>query len=136
MSSNHPPIHLTWLGGPEVERLSLTDDEILGAIETSLAAQGRGETVIEAVKTYFGESHNRGIVERLIKHLTIEDAEKPRTDSKVALAMPLASGPGASEGGRSSSPTPAPISKASKGGSRKNHFLTRRRASRSGRRSW
>jgi ornithine cyclodeaminase len=45
--SNHPPIHLTWLGGPEVERLALTDDEILGAIETSLAAQGRGETVIE-----------------------------------------------------------------------------------------
>jgi DNA ligase (NAD+) len=43
-----------------------------------------GETVIEAVKTYFGESHNRGIVERLTKHLTIEDAEKPRTDSKVA----------------------------------------------------
>ncbi len=43
-----------------------------------------GDTVIEAVKTYFGESHNRGIVERLTKHLTIEDAEKPRTDSKVA----------------------------------------------------
>jgi DNA ligase (NAD+) len=43
-----------------------------------------GETVIEAVKAYFGESHNRGIVERLTKHLTIEDAEKPKTDSKVA----------------------------------------------------
>ncbi len=43
-----------------------------------------GETVIEAIKAYFGESHNRGIVERLTKHLTIEDAEKPKTDSKVA----------------------------------------------------
>jgi DNA ligase (NAD+) len=43
-----------------------------------------GETVIEAVKAYFGESHNRGIVERLTKHLTIEDAETPKTDSKVA----------------------------------------------------
>ncbi len=43
-----------------------------------------GETVIEAVKAYFGESHNRGIVERLTRHLTIEDAEKPKTDSKVA----------------------------------------------------
>jgi DNA ligase (NAD+) len=43
-----------------------------------------GETVIEAIKAYFGESHNRGIVERLTRHLTIEDAEKPRTDSKVA----------------------------------------------------
>jgi DNA ligase (NAD+) len=43
-----------------------------------------GETVIEAIKAYFGENHNRGIVERLTKHLTIEDAEKPKTDSKVA----------------------------------------------------
>jgi DNA ligase (NAD+) len=43
-----------------------------------------GDTVIEAVKTYFGESHNRGIVERLTKEVTIFDAEKPRTDSKVA----------------------------------------------------
>jgi len=43
-----------------------------------------GETVIEAVKAYFGESHNRGIVERLTRHLTIEDAEKPKTDSRVA----------------------------------------------------
>jgi DNA ligase (NAD+) len=43
-----------------------------------------GETVIEAIRAYFGESHNRGIVERLTKHLTIENAEKPKTDSKVA----------------------------------------------------
>jgi len=43
-----------------------------------------GDTVIEAVKTYFGESHNRGIVERLTKEVTILDAEKPRTDSEVA----------------------------------------------------
>lgn len=43
-----------------------------------------GDTVIEAVKSYFGESHNRGIVERLTKEVTILDAEKPRTDSKVA----------------------------------------------------
>jgi DNA ligase (NAD+) len=43
-----------------------------------------GDTVIAAVKAYFGESHNRGIVERLTKHVKIEDAEKPRTDSAVA----------------------------------------------------
>jgi DNA ligase (NAD+) len=43
-----------------------------------------GETVIEAVKAYFGESHNRGIVERLTKQVKVLDAEKPRTDSKVA----------------------------------------------------
>ena len=43
-----------------------------------------GDTVIEAIRTYFGESHNRGIVERLTKEVTILDAEKPKTDSAVA----------------------------------------------------
>ncbi|HYW61952.1 MAG TPA: NAD-dependent DNA ligase LigA [Bradyrhizobium sp.] len=43
-----------------------------------------GDTVIAAVKAYFGEGHNRGIVERLTKHVKIEDAEKPKTDSAVA----------------------------------------------------
>jgi DNA ligase (NAD+) len=43
-----------------------------------------GDTVIEAIKAYFGESHNRGIVERLIKQVKILDAEKPKTDSKIA----------------------------------------------------
>jgi DNA ligase (NAD+) len=43
-----------------------------------------GETVIEGIRTYFGEKHNRGIVERLTKQVKILDAEKPRADSKVA----------------------------------------------------
>jgi DNA ligase (NAD+) len=43
-----------------------------------------GETVIEAIKAYFGESHNRGIVERLTKEVEILDAEKPRANSQVA----------------------------------------------------
>ena len=43
-----------------------------------------GDTVIAAVAAYFGESHNRGIVERLTKEVTIVDAEKPKTDSKIA----------------------------------------------------
>ena len=43
-----------------------------------------GETVIESIKAYFGESHNRGIVERLIEEVKIVDAEKPRADSVVA----------------------------------------------------
>ncbi len=41
------PIHFTYLNGPDMEALALTDDEILGAIEASLAMQGRGQTVIE-----------------------------------------------------------------------------------------
>ena len=40
-------IHLHYLNGVDVAQLALTDDEILAAIEAQLAAQGRGETVIE-----------------------------------------------------------------------------------------
>ncbi len=43
-----------------------------------------GETVIEAIRAYFGESHNRGIVERLTKEVKILDAERPKTDSTIA----------------------------------------------------
>jgi DNA ligase (NAD+) len=44
-----------------------------------------GDTVIESVAAYFGESHNRGIVERLVRELDeIVDAEKPKSNSKVA----------------------------------------------------
>ena len=41
------PIYLHYLNALDVEALALTDDEILAAIEAGLAAQGRGETVIE-----------------------------------------------------------------------------------------
>jgi alanine dehydrogenase len=40
-------VHLTFLGGPDIEALALTDDEILGAVEGGLRAQGEGATVIE-----------------------------------------------------------------------------------------
>ena len=40
------PIEITWLGGPEVATLELSDDEILSAVEAGLRAQGIGETVI------------------------------------------------------------------------------------------
>jgi alanine dehydrogenase len=40
-------IWIDWLNGPDIERLALTEDEILDAIESSLRAQGQGETVIE-----------------------------------------------------------------------------------------
>src|SRR5882672_9073438 len=41
------PIYLTYLNALDIDALAMTDDEILAAIETSLGAQGRGETVIE-----------------------------------------------------------------------------------------
>ena len=49
MSDRAPPepLFVDYLGGPDVAALALTDDEIVAAVEASLAAQGRGETVIE-----------------------------------------------------------------------------------------
>jgi alanine dehydrogenase len=41
------PLHLTFLNGPDVARLELTDREILDAVETALDAQGRAAVVIE-----------------------------------------------------------------------------------------
>src|SRR5882724_2493236 len=42
-----PPIYITFLNRLDIEELALSDEEILAANETSLAAQGRGQTVIE-----------------------------------------------------------------------------------------
>jgi DNA ligase (NAD+) len=43
-----------------------------------------GDTVIASIAAYFNESHNRGIVERLTRQVTILDAERPKSNSKVA----------------------------------------------------
>ncbi len=40
-------INLTWLNGPDIEQLTLTDAEILAAVEAGLLAQGQKKTVIE-----------------------------------------------------------------------------------------
>ena len=53
-------IEVIWLGGPEVARLALTDEEILAAVEGALAAQGRGETVIEPRVHLVPESSAKG----------------------------------------------------------------------------
>lgn len=42
-----PPIYISYLNRLDIEALKITDDEILAAIESSLAVQGRGEAVIE-----------------------------------------------------------------------------------------
>jgi alanine dehydrogenase len=41
------PIYVTYLNGLDIDAIEMTDDEVRTAIETSLGAQGRGETVIE-----------------------------------------------------------------------------------------
>ncbi|HVF62810.1 MAG TPA: ornithine cyclodeaminase family protein [Casimicrobiaceae bacterium] len=53
-------INLTYLSGPDIERLKLADDEILTAVESVLAAQGRGETVIEPRVHLVPESSAKG----------------------------------------------------------------------------
>jgi DNA ligase (NAD+) len=43
-----------------------------------------GDTVIDAIAAYFGESHNVKMVERLTDHVRISAAARPRTDSAIA----------------------------------------------------
>src|SRR5262249_58561433 len=43
-----------------------------------------GDTVIDSIAAYFGEAHNRRIVERLTEEVRILDAEKPAVGSAVA----------------------------------------------------
>jgi DNA ligase (NAD+) len=57
------------------------DEEVIAEMD---ALDQIGDTVIHAVAAYFGESHNRGIVERLTKQVKILDAEKPKKDTAIA----------------------------------------------------
>ena len=43
-----------------------------------------GGTVVEAIARYFGESHNRAVVEALVGQVTIGDAEQAATETPVA----------------------------------------------------
>jgi DNA ligase (NAD+) len=43
-----------------------------------------GTTVIDSIATYFGEEHNRGVVERLSAQIEVLDAERPAAESPVA----------------------------------------------------
>jgi DNA ligase (NAD+) len=72
----------SWKAFHEACLLVAKDDE--EAIAEMDALDQIGETVIASIKAYFGESHNRGIVERLTREVTIIDAEKPKSNSAVA----------------------------------------------------
>ncbi|UPJ51519.1 NAD-dependent DNA ligase LigA [Bradyrhizobium sp. 200] len=63
-------------------KVAKDDEETIAEMD---ALDQIGDTVIKSVAAYFGESHNRGIVERLVKELEeIIDAEKPKSNSAVA----------------------------------------------------
>lgn len=62
-------------------KVAKDDEEAIAEMD---ALDQIGDTVIASIKAYFGESHNRGIVERLTKEVTILDAEKPKSNSAIA----------------------------------------------------
>jgi DNA ligase (NAD+) len=62
-------------------RIANGDEEAMAEMD---ALDQIGETVITSIRAYFGESHNRGIVERLTREVRILDAEKPKSNSAIA----------------------------------------------------
>ena len=48
------------------------------------ALEDIGDAVIDAVATYFGEEHNRRLVEALAAQVNVQEAERPAADSPVA----------------------------------------------------
>jgi DNA ligase (NAD+) len=62
-------------------RVAKGDEEAIAEMD---ALDQIGDTVIASIAAYFGESHNRGIVERLTREVTILDAEKSKSNSAIA----------------------------------------------------
>ena len=62
-------------------RLAKDDEEAKAEMD---ALDQIGDTVIESLHDYFGEAHNRRRIERLAQQVKILEAEKPRSDSKIA----------------------------------------------------
>ena len=62
-------------------KVAKDDEEAIAEMD---ALDQIGDTVIESIKAYFGESHNKGIVERLTKEVDIRDVAQPKKDTAVA----------------------------------------------------
>jgi DNA ligase (NAD+) len=62
-------------------KLAKGDDETRAEMD---ALDQIGDTVIDSLRDYFAEAHNRRRIERLAAQVRIADAEKPRADSAVA----------------------------------------------------
>jgi len=58
--SSEKEVFITYLNGADIDRLSLSDDEILSAVESGLHAQGSGATVIEPRVHLIPESSAHG----------------------------------------------------------------------------
>jgi DNA ligase (NAD+) len=62
-------------------KLAKGDDDVRADMD---ALDQIGDTVIDSLRDYFAEAHNRRRVERLAGEIKIREAEKPRGDSAVA----------------------------------------------------
>ncbi|MGA7233531.1 MAG: NAD-dependent DNA ligase LigA [Xanthobacteraceae bacterium] len=62
-------------------KLAKGDDDVRADMD---ALDQIGDTVIDSLRDYFAEAHNRRRVERLAGEVKIREAEKPRSDSAVA----------------------------------------------------
>jgi len=71
------------------DRAARGDEEAIAEMD---ALDQIGDTVIASIAAYFSESHNRGIVERLTRQVTILDTEKPRSNSAVSGKIVVFSG--------------------------------------------
>ncbi|MBA3812117.1 MAG: NAD-dependent DNA ligase LigA [Caulobacteraceae bacterium] len=64
-----------------MDRVAARDPEAMADLD---ALDQVGGAVIDACAAFFGEAHNRRMVEALVAELTIEDAARARSDSAVA----------------------------------------------------
>lgn len=64
-----------------MDKVAARDEEAIAELD---ALDQIGDAVIEAAAAFFAEDHNRGMVQRLYDQLTVQDAEKPKTDTAVA----------------------------------------------------
>ena len=64
-----------------MDRVADRDPEAMAELD---ALDQVGGAVIEAAAAYFAEDHNRRIVQSLIAELTVQPAERPKTDTPVA----------------------------------------------------
>ncbi|MEJ2433517.1 MAG: NAD-dependent DNA ligase LigA [Pseudolabrys sp.] len=63
------------------QKIAKGDEEAIAEMD---ALDQIGDTVIDSIKDYFGEKHNKDIVERLTKEVDILDVARPKANSKIA----------------------------------------------------
>ncbi|MEQ8434778.1 MAG: NAD-dependent DNA ligase LigA [Oceanicaulis sp.] len=54
------------------------------ARESMLAIDGLGDTAVDALGRFFAEAHNKAALDRLLKHVHVEDAEQIASESPVS----------------------------------------------------